>query len=273
MRSCHKFLLQAISPAEEPMLNLVPKSYLHEHHGNLLDTTVFELLTSTDPFPYVASEAQVAMPGISHVSHDGPPPSNHLKFWASTITSPTLSRSALVPGWVQMLQCSSISRNWALNLQPSWNNRKQENATDSIGFTNMYLKFMYFTSETSPNLWLHTVHAVARCQIYRAQKLPTKVAHLPLLTLGSAQSSVACSMHVGQWLQPLLQVATTQLPFSIFFAIAPLGRAASIPGAFSVDVRSAKRWMTWNHVTQTPLDLPSRKASSFARVLQQEIKS
>ena len=79
MRSCYKFLLQAISPAEEPMLNLVPNSEKSRHENRIpVNTTAicwtrrslafskgfFELLTSTDPFPYVASEAQVA----SHLS-------------------------------------------------------------------------------------------------------------------------------------------------------------------------------------------------------------
>lgn len=166
MPSCHKFLLQAISPAEEPMLNLVPnsekspwvrlwtprqfvghdglwlfpKASLSSWHQRILFLT----------WPRKHRLLCLASLGCLASLHR----QNHLKFWASTITSPTLSRSALVPGWVQMLQCSNISRNWALNLQPSRNNRKQENATDSIGFTNTYLKFMYFTSETSPNLWL-----------------------------------------------------------------------------------------------------------------------
>ena len=40
MQSCYKFLLQAISPAEEPMLNLVPKSGESGHENRISASTM-----------------------------------------------------------------------------------------------------------------------------------------------------------------------------------------------------------------------------------------
>ena len=83
----------------------------------------FELLTSTDPFPYVASEAQVAMPGISRLPGISPPskPSEILSFNDNVSDSFTVGLGTRLGANVAMQQHSK-----ELGLEPTTVTKQQK---------------------------------------------------------------------------------------------------------------------------------------------------